>query len=93
MESSIQSLRWFRTAVFGIQAPIVTESERILANVSGAFDRAITKIDAIATGEGTKNLVDKYDAFFLDCDGTLYHESALLPGIKETLNKLKAQNN
>ena len=43
----------------------------------------------MASSSSSTALADKYDVFFLDCDGTLYHEGELLPGIGKTLNDLK----
>lgn len=34
-------------------------------------------------------MIDKYDAFIFDLDGTIYRGSKLIPGAKETINKLK----
>lgn len=42
---------------------------------------------------GTKDtvaaLLENYDAFLFDCDGTLYHAGNLLPHVAETINLLK----
>lgn len=34
-------------------------------------------------------MIDKYDAFIFDLDGTIYRGNKLIPGAKETINKLK----
>ena len=34
-------------------------------------------------------LADKYESFFFDCDGTLYHAGAAIPGVPETIKKLR----
>lgn len=45
-----------------------------------------------ATGDAKKHLVQNYDCFIFDCDGTLWRGNEVIPGVPEVLEKLRSRN-
>merc|ERR1712087_310519 len=50
----------------------------------------ITRTDS-SSPEAVAQILRSYDNFFLDCDGTPYHGSALIQNVNETLQLLKTK--
>jgi len=67
---------------FTLKAPVV--SQRAFTS-SSALNANVSKLS-----EPAKQILDKTDVFIFDCDGVIWRGDSLIPGIPETLERLRA---
>ncbi|CAK0788183.1 unnamed protein product [Prorocentrum cordatum] len=66
--------------------------ESIVRHVVPNAAAGATSMEAVESGSPATvaDLLRDYDAFLLDCDGTLYHAGDLLPHVPETIGYLRS---
>mmetsp|Transcript_34665 Transcript_34665/g.49208 ORF Transcript_34665/g.49208 Transcript_34665/m.49208 type:complete len:365 (-) Transcript_34665:188-1282(-) len=62
---------------------------RAFTTPSNRFDTSV-KANVLKLSDPAKEILDKTDVFIFDCDGVIWRGDSLIPGIPETLAKLRA---